>query len=182
MSLLCVYFLEEWWKFYASFSCTHLCKHEWPLCAGYSTYSPRLQPVFSPTLMSCFLSCSRLCPTPQTRFVLFRFIFCKNYVIISTYSTDLQVVLLDLEILAEISSSPAAMSSAPSVTSSSDISLCNPALNGYFVQFLISLLQLFSTDRQLLEDRGSFIIRFPRVSRMALFLLLLNLTLQQKQQ
>ena len=69
-----------------------------------------------------------------------------------------QVVLLDLEILAEISSSPAAGPSASSA-STIDVSICNPALNGYFVRFMHSLLQLFGTDRQLLEDRGSFIIR-----------------------
>ncbi len=31
--------------------------------------------------------------------------------------------------------------------------------NPYFIKFVVSLLGLFSTDKQLLEDRGSFIIR-----------------------
>jgi len=33
-------------------------------------------------------------------------------------------------------------------------------LNSYFTHSMISLLKLFSTDRQLLDDRGSVIIRF----------------------
>ena len=80
---------------------------------------------------------------------------------------EFQVVLLDLEVLAEISSSPAGQRQAPS----GDAALTIPSpvkhavesshsMNGYFTKFMISLLDLFSTDRQLLEDRGSFIIRY----------------------
>ena len=78
----------------------------------------------------------------------------------------LQVVLLDLEVLSELSSSPAGKrhppkqaSAASQLTSLQTMLQNNAGLNAYFVQFLVSLLQLFSTDRQLLDDRGSFIIR-----------------------
>lgn len=32
--------------------------------------------------------------------------------------------------------------------------------NTYFGKFIVSLLSLFSTDKQLLEDRGAFIVRY----------------------
>jgi len=51
--------------------------------------------------------------------------------------TSDEVVILDLEVLAEISSSKTA----------------------HFKQFMLSLLKLFSADRNLLETKGSFIIR-----------------------
>ena len=77
-----------------------------------------------------------------------------------------QVVLLDLEVLAELSSSsagkkrpPTQQSAAVTQQSLAAMLQSSPGLNAYFVQFMVSLLQLFSTDRQLLEDRGSFIIR-----------------------
>ena len=33
-------------------------------------------------------------------------------------------------------------------------------MNDYFTVFILSLMKLFSTDQQLLDDRGSFIIRY----------------------
>lgn len=75
-----------------------------------------------------------------------------------------EVVLLDLEVLAEISSSHAGPSSGQSET----VILASPVkkavenshgMNAYFTKFMVSLLKLFSTDRQLLEERGAFIIR-----------------------
>ena len=65
-----------------------------------------------------------------------------------------QVVVLDLEVLAEISSSktgrPIEAASSPPTTSST---------SPHFKQFMLSLLKLFSADRSLLEAKGSFIIR-----------------------
>lgn len=59
-----------------------------------------------------------------------------------------QVVLLDLEVLAEITSySPNENRSIPEATTP------------YFIKFILSLLSLFSTDRVLMEKRGPFIIR-----------------------
>ena len=75
-------------------------------------------------------------------------------------------MLLDLEVLAEIASNPAGQRS-PNATDDS-LPLPSPVkqavesshnMNGYFTKFMVSLLKLFSTDRTLLEDRGSFIIR-----------------------
>ena len=61
--------------------------------------------------------------------------------------------MLDLEVLAEISSSktgrPIEASTLPTNTSTSP----------HFKQFMLSLLKLFSADRSLLEAKGSFIIR-----------------------
>ena len=65
--------------------------------------------------------------------------------------------MLDLEVLAEISSSKtgrpieAASTSSPTSTSTST--------SPHFKQFMLSLLKLFSADRSLLEAKGSFIIR-----------------------
>lgn len=77
-----------------------------------------------------------------------------------------EVVVLDLKVLAEISSSRAGIKSPPPKSSSFQLSAnlehaFKPShnLNEYFTYFLISLLKLFGTDRQLVEDRGSFIIR-----------------------
>ena len=89
--------------------------------------------------------------------------------LISSETNLSQVALLDLEVLAEIASSPAGKKYPPKQR----VQLENPAMEKalsravdesqnmtcYFTQFLVSLMQLFSTDRQLLEDRGSFIIR-----------------------
>ena len=76
------------------------------------------------------------------------------------------MVLLDLEVLAEISSSSAGKNCvisdprppklAPDVKKSIESA---HGMNSYFTKFILDLLALFSTDRQLLEDRGSFIIR-----------------------
>ena len=79
----------------------------------------------------------------------------------------MQVVLLDLEVLAEISSS-AAGKHYPLRTGQQF--MLSPAaqkaiksshhMNDYFTVFILSLMHLFSTDQQLLDDRGSFIIRW----------------------
>jgi len=58
-----------------------------------------------------------------------------------------EVVILDLEVLAEISSSKTGRSAA------------NNGTSPHFKQFILSLLKLFSADRSLLESKGSFIIR-----------------------
>ncbi|CAH3026669.1 unnamed protein product [Porites evermanni] len=81
-----------------------------------------------------------------------------------------EVVLLDLEALAEISASPAgpprnsstqSMSEAGSPVSSSSDQTSAPhrQLNTYFHKFMHNVMQLFRTDRKLLEERGSFILR-----------------------
>lgn len=73
-----------------------------------------------------------------------------------------EVVLLDLEVLAEISSSSGTMSSSKSVPqelSGDSTTLGGAASNSYFGKFMLSLLDLFQADPQLLEERGSFIIR-----------------------
>ncbi len=78
------------------------------------------------------------------------------------------MVLLDLEVFAEISSSAAGQKFPPKSISSQDVTLPSPVkravesshhMNAYFTKFLVSLMRLFCTDRSLLEDRGSFIIR-----------------------
>jgi len=79
-------------------------------------------------------------------------------------------VLVDLEVLAEISSSrvahkfPLPQNVDETLRLSADVQqrLCKSTrgrLSSYFTHFMISLMKLFSTDRQLLDDRGSFIIR-----------------------
>jgi vacuole morphology and inheritance protein 14 len=111
-----------------------------------------------------------------------------------------EVVLLDLEVIAEVSSSSAegvikslrtaALQHSPeqsppttpgsrrkkkskSVSNDSEIQISRPDgleatalkaaeknnLTIYFTKFMTNLVSLFSTDRQLLEDRGSFIVR-----------------------
>ncbi|KAM4722470.1 protein VAC14 homolog [Rhinophrynus dorsalis] len=96
-----------------------------------------------------------------------------------------EVILKDLEVLAEIASSPAGQADtlsdstdhpqglselhvpAPvrgSQTSSSaarglDCSPSTPTMNSYFHRFMINLLKRFSSERKLLEIRGAFIIR-----------------------
>ncbi|KAJ7312064.1 hypothetical protein JRQ81_006399 [Phrynocephalus forsythii] len=98
-----------------------------------------------------------------------------------------EVILKDLEVLAEIASSPAGQtedhgppgaSEAPSGllelplpappktspasssgTKGMDCSPSTPAMNSYFYKFMINLLKRFSSERKLLETRGAFIIR-----------------------
>ncbi|PNF35433.1 VAC14-like protein [Cryptotermes secundus] len=83
-----------------------------------------------------------------------------------------EVVQQDLQVLAEIISSPAGNKLASSGDSSLQVPVpvkdildsCgsgnNHAMNPYFSKFIVSLLRSFSSDRHhLLEDRGAFIIR-----------------------
>ncbi|XP_068192438.1 protein VAC14 homolog [Antennarius striatus] len=95
-----------------------------------------------------------------------------------------EVILKDLEVLAEIASSPAGQSDqsdscdnsdgklelqvpenikpgqSPSASSkASDTSPSTPSMNSYFYKFMINLLKRFSLERKLLEVRGAFIIR-----------------------
>ncbi|KFM68961.1 Protein VAC14-like protein, partial [Stegodyphus mimosarum] len=77
-----------------------------------------------------------------------------------------EVVLLDIEVLAEISKSPAGQkhhSNFENVASScllKEIKLKPPSnLNSYFTSFMLSLLYLFKTNSQLFESKCSFIIR-----------------------
>ncbi|KAG1705081.1 Protein VAC14 [Nymphon striatum] len=74
-----------------------------------------------------------------------------------------EVVLLDLQVLSEISASPAGKNIT--LSSEEDENLIElikkqpSSMNPYFTKFIIALLEIFQTDNQLLEDRGSFIIR-----------------------
>ncbi|MBN3285048.1 VAC14 protein, partial [Polyodon spathula] len=95
-----------------------------------------------------------------------------------------EVILKDLEVLAEIASSPAGQTDAPGSCDSSDskselqvrgltksvqpsgfgskgsdCSPSTPSMNSYFYKFMINLLKRFSMERKLLEMRGTFIIR-----------------------
>ncbi|XP_042146716.1 protein VAC14 homolog isoform X2 [Ixodes scapularis] len=77
-----------------------------------------------------------------------------------------EVVLLDLEVLAEISSSTAGCKSGEGAVNAGDVgagaaavAMTASGMNSYFGRFMLSLLEMFSSDGQLLEDRGSFIIR-----------------------
>ncbi|KAL0968548.1 hypothetical protein UPYG_G00268270 [Umbra pygmaea] len=95
-----------------------------------------------------------------------------------------EVILKDLEVLAEIASSPAGQSDTsdscdnldnklelqvpegaktrpqPVVGSKvGDSSPSTPSMNSYFYKFMINLLKRFSLERKLLENRGAFIIR-----------------------
>ena len=68
-------------------------------------------------------------------------------VLLKTLSdTSDEVVILDLEVLAEISSSKTGRKNSTDTSP-------------HFKQFMLSLLKLFSADRNLLETKGSFIIR-----------------------
>lgn len=78
-----------------------------------------------------------------------------------------EVVLLDLEALAEISASPAgpprnsptqSMSESGS-PATEQTSAPHRQLNKYFHKFMHNVMLLFRTDRKLLEERGSFILR-----------------------
>uniref|UniRef100_A0A669QXM3 Protein VAC14 homolog n=1 Tax=Phasianus colchicus TaxID=9054 RepID=A0A669QXM3_PHACC len=93
-----------------------------------------------------------------------------------------EVILKDLEVLAEIASSPAGQTEGygPSEAAEprpSQVELhvpirnsqlrpkgleCSPStptMNSYFYKFMINLLKRFSSERKLLETRGAFIIR-----------------------
>ena len=84
-----------------------------------------------------------------------------------TISCIPQVVVLDLEVLAEISSSKTCRpiegsNNVPMPTSAmgtSNMPPSNTSTSPHFKQFMLSLLKLFSADRSLLEAKGSFIIR-----------------------
>ncbi|XP_061605176.1 protein VAC14 homolog [Phyllopteryx taeniolatus] len=88
-----------------------------------------------------------------------------------------EVILKDLEVLAEIASSPAGqmdpaatcdgVDSGPALkvpdkagkTGGAESSPSTPSMNSYFYKFMINLLKRFSVERKLLESRGAFIIR-----------------------
>ncbi|XP_034047007.1 protein VAC14 homolog [Thalassophryne amazonica] len=95
-----------------------------------------------------------------------------------------EVILKDLEVLAEIASSPAGQTDLSSSCDSTDSKLIlkvpeganpvkqqgggskvvdtspsTPSMNSYFYKFMINLLKRFSLERKLLERRGAFIIR-----------------------
>ncbi|XP_062465270.1 protein VAC14 homolog isoform X3 [Pezoporus occidentalis] len=96
-----------------------------------------------------------------------------------------EVILKDLEVLAEIASSPAGQTEGYGASDSSDAqpnlvelqvpdragqlsssgmkglecSPSTPTMNSYFHKFMINLLKRFSSERKLLETRGPFIIR-----------------------
>uniref|UniRef100_A0A674JTU7 Protein VAC14 homolog n=1 Tax=Terrapene triunguis TaxID=2587831 RepID=A0A674JTU7_9SAUR len=94
----------------------------------------------------------------------------------------LSVILKDLEVLAEIASSPAGQTEDQGPCDGSDMrselhipvkasqlsssgmkgmecSPSTPTMNSYFYKFMINLLKRFSSERKLLETRGAFIIR-----------------------
>ncbi|KAK1330575.1 hypothetical protein QTO34_010766 [Cnephaeus nilssonii] len=98
-----------------------------------------------------------------------------------------EVILKDLEVLAEIASSPAGQTEDPGPLDGPDLrashselqapfpvptaclfhagtkglecSPSTPTMNSYFYKFMINLLKRFSSERKLLEVRGAFIIR-----------------------
>lgn len=87
-----------------------------------------------------------------------------------------EVILKDLEVLAEIASSPAGQTDLvgscdntdhklelkvpdKSTNKAMDLSPSTPSMNSYFYKFMINLLKRFSLERKLLENRGAFIIR-----------------------
>uniref|UniRef100_A0A4W5KH44 Protein VAC14 homolog n=1 Tax=Hucho hucho TaxID=62062 RepID=A0A4W5KH44_9TELE len=85
-----------------------------------------------------------------------------------------EVILKDLEVLAEIASSPAGQTDSsgscdnsdsklelqvPEGAKAGDSSPSTPSMNSYFYKFMINLLKRFSLERKLLENRGAFIIR-----------------------
>ncbi|KAK7493852.1 hypothetical protein BaRGS_00014993, partial [Batillaria attramentaria] len=107
------------------------------------------------------------------------------------------VVLLDLEVLSEISSNPAGLGAgqepSPESKEEGGMVLSLPSsvqhivetrqgLNQYFTHFMVELMQLFKRERQLLEDRGSFIIRQLSVylSAEAIFSSLAEILLQEE--
>lgn len=87
-----------------------------------------------------------------------------------------EVILKDLEVLAEIASSPAGQTDLVGSCDNTDHKLelkvpdksnnkavdsspSTPSMNSYFYKFMINLLKRFSLERKLLEIRGAFIIR-----------------------
>uniref|UniRef100_A0A672R6D6 Protein VAC14 homolog n=1 Tax=Sinocyclocheilus grahami TaxID=75366 RepID=A0A672R6D6_SINGR len=80
-----------------------------------------------------------------------------------------EVILKDLEVLAEIASSPAGQTDTSGLCDSSDSKtelhipgkkiINRMLMNSYFYKFMINLLKRFSLERKLLEMRGAFIIR-----------------------
>ncbi|XP_069510892.1 protein VAC14 homolog isoform X1 [Ambystoma mexicanum] len=98
-----------------------------------------------------------------------------------------EVILKDLEVLAEIASSPAGQTedqlpcdspdtrpkhselqvpapgkgaqSSPTGAKGIEYSPSTPTMNSYFYKFMINLLKRFSSERKLLETRGAFVIR-----------------------
>lgn len=87
-----------------------------------------------------------------------------------------EVILKDLEVLAEIASSPAGQTDLvgscdntdhklelrvpdKSTNKTVDSSPSTPSMNSYFYKFMINLLKRFCSERKLLENRGAFIIR-----------------------
>uniref|UniRef100_UPI00398E6C95 protein VAC14 homolog isoform X2 n=1 Tax=Pristiophorus japonicus TaxID=55135 RepID=UPI00398E6C95 len=97
-----------------------------------------------------------------------------------------EVILKDLEVLAEIASSPAGQTEGhdsyesnscqssqselhipissstplnPSRPRTLECSPSTPTMNSYFFKFMINLLKQFNTEKRLLEIRGAFIIR-----------------------
>lgn len=91
-----------------------------------------------------------------------------------------EVILKDLEVLAEIASSPAGQTDQMGPCDNTDNKLelkvpesakpgqqpkvvdsspSTPSMNSYFYKFMINLLKRFSLERKLLENRGAFIIR-----------------------
>ncbi|XP_058622872.1 protein VAC14 homolog isoform X2 [Onychostoma macrolepis] len=84
-----------------------------------------------------------------------------------------EVILKDLEVLAEIASSPAGQTDTFGLCDNldsktelhipgskvTDLSPSTPSMNSYFYKFMINLLKRFSLERKLLEMRGAFIIR-----------------------
>jgi len=73
-----------------------------------------------------------------------------------------EVVILDLEVLAQISSLPSGLKMVGAEVggeTAGGVGGTSVAPSSYFKQFMLSLLKLFSADRALLEAKGSFIIR-----------------------
>lgn len=98
-----------------------------------------------------------------------------------------EVILKDLEVLAEIASSPAGQTedlgssdspdmrskpsalqvpaagkgaqTSPTGAKGLECSPSTPTMNSYFYKFMINLLKRFSSERKLLETRGAFVIR-----------------------
>ena len=72
-------------------------------------------------------------------------------------------MLLDLEVLSDISASTAGAprhhSLAAYESSDGHETQHEKLLNTYFTKFMMNLMNMFSIDRKLLDDRGSFIIR-----------------------
>lgn len=75
------------------------------------------------------------------------------------------MILLDLEILAQLSSNARGLDIIPRLspnflTVSDDIQSClPPSVNPYFVRIMMDLVAMFQADRCMLEHQGSLIIR-----------------------